>query len=669
MPVDVRGRPLQGEFRHWAELVNTLVDQLNVLAREVTRVAHEVGSEGKLGGQAEVPGVAGTWKDLTDNVNAMSSNISDRARNIAEVTKAVAEGDLSRKITVDVRGEFLEQKLTINTMVDQLNVLANEVTRVAHEVGTEGKLGGQAVVPGVAGTWKDLTDNINAMSSNITDRARNIAEVTKAVAEGDLSRKITVSVRGEFLEQKRTINTMVDQLNAFANEVTRVAREVGTEGKLGGQANVRGVGGTWKDLTDSVNFMAGNLTGQVRNIAEVTTAVAQGDLSKKITVDVQGEILELKNTINTMVDQLNGFASEVTRVAREVGTEGKLGGQADVRGVGGTWKDLTDSVNLLAANLTTQVRAIGEVATAVTRGDLSRSVQVVGQRRGRDPQGRHQRDDPAPARHDPRERGAGVAEDESRPLRRPPPGPARSRDGGAAAPVGACAARRHAERRHLPSHRRRRRPDSQAHRHLCAPASAAARGSHRVRRRAGWPVRQREAQDHRRGRAVGLRRHQVRARQGDAPRDPRPAGALRGRGPGRHRACLLRPLHRHAGRLPGTARRQRGHRAQHDRRQQPRGGVLPRAGGPRRGRGRPRSLAPGRRRHAGGHPAGRCDRIGLSAQRGGNRDPGDDSVECARRPRDARGPPPRRVARARRPSSRWHEPSSARRSCAASGWW
>ncbi len=376
MPVDLSGRPLQGEFRHWAELVNTMVDQLSVLANEVTRVAHEVGTEGKLGGQAEVPGVAGTWKDLTDNVNAMSSNISDRARNIAEVTKAVAEGDLSRKITVDVRGEFLEQRNTINTMVDQLNMLANEVTRVAHEVGTEGKLGGQAEVPGVAGTWKDLTDNINAMSSNITDRARNIAEVTKAVAEGDLSRKITVDVRGEFLEQKNTINTMVDQLNALASEVTRVAREVGTEGKLGGQADVRGVGGTWKDLTDSVNFMAGNLTGQVRNIAEVTTAVAQGDLSKKITVDVQGEILELKNTINTMVDQLNAFASEVTRVAREVGTEGKLGGQADVRGVGGTWKDLTDSVNLLAANLTTQVRAIGEVATAVTRGDLSRSVQV-----------------------------------------------------------------------------------------------------------------------------------------------------------------------------------------------------------------------------------------------------------------------------------------------------
>src|SRR5918999_1230320 len=317
-----------------------MVDQLNAFAGEVTRVAREVGTEGKLGGQADVRGVGGIWKDLTDSVNFMAGNLTGQVRNIAEVTTAVAQGDLSKKITVDVQGEILELKNTINTMVDQLNVLASEVTRVAHEVGTEGKLGGQANVPGVAGTWKDLTDSVNAMSRNVTDRARNIAEVTTAVAHGDLSKKITVDVRGEFLEQKNTINTMVDQLNAFASEVTRVAREVGTEGNLGGQADVRGVGGTWQDLTDSVNSMASNLTAQVRNIAEVTTAVAQGDLSKKITVDVQGEILELKNTINTMVDQLNAFASEVTRVAREVGTEGKLGGQADVRGVGGTWKDL-----------------------------------------------------------------------------------------------------------------------------------------------------------------------------------------------------------------------------------------------------------------------------------------------------------------------------------------
>ncbi len=379
MATEIDGQPLKGEYKRLANTINTMVDQLNAFASEVTRVAREVGTEGKLGGQADVRGVGGTWKDLTDSVNSMAGNLTAQVRNIADVTTAVARGDLSRKITVDVHGEILELKDTINTMVDQLNALASEVTRVAHEVGTEGKLGGQADVKGVAGTWKDLTDNVNTMSRNLTDRARNIAEVTTAVAKGDLSKKITVEVHGEFLAQKDTINTMVDQLNAFASEVTRVAREVGTEGKLGGQADVKGVAGTWKDLTDSVNSMAGNLTGQVRNIADVTTAVAMGDLSKKITVDVRGEILELKDTINTMVDQLNAFASEVTRVAREVGTEGKLGGQADVRGVGGTWKDLTDSVNQLAANLTTQVRAIGEVATAVTRGDLSRSVQVHAQ--------------------------------------------------------------------------------------------------------------------------------------------------------------------------------------------------------------------------------------------------------------------------------------------------
>ncbi len=379
MALEIDGQPLKGEYKRLADTINTMVDQLNAFASEVTRVAREVGTEGKLGGQAEVRGVGGTWKDLTDSVNSMAGNLTAQVRNIADVTTAVAKGDLSKKITVDVRGEILELKDTINTMVDQLNALASEVTRVAHEVGTEGKLGGQADVRGVAGTWKDLTDNVNTMSRNLTDRARNIAEVTTAVARGDLSKKITVEVRGEFLEQKNTINTMVDQLNAFAGEVTRVAREVGTEGKLGGQAEVRGVAGTWKDLTDNVNSMAGNLTDQVRNIADVTTAVAKGDLSKKITVDARGEILELKDTINTMVDQLNAFASEVTRVAREVGTEGKLGGQADVRGVGGTWKDLTDSVNQLAANLTTQVRAIGEVATAVTRGDLSRSIQVQAQ--------------------------------------------------------------------------------------------------------------------------------------------------------------------------------------------------------------------------------------------------------------------------------------------------
>ena len=369
--VDVRG-----EILLLKEAINTMVDQLRSFAAEVTRVAREVGTEGRLGGQAVVPGVAGTWKDLTDNVNLLAANLTTQVRNIAEVTTAVARGDLSRKITVDVQGEILELKNTFNTMVDQLNAFASEVTRVAREVGTEGRLGGQANVPGAGGTWKDLTDNVNSMASNLTAQVRNIADVATAIAGGDLSRKITVNVSGEILQLKETINTMVDQLNAFASEVTRVAREVGTEGRLGGQANVPGADGTWKDLTDNVNSMASNLTAQVRNIAEVSTAIANGDLSKKIDVDVRGEVLELKQTINTMVDQLNGFASEVTRVAREVGTEGKLGGQAMVRGVDGIWKDLTDNVNLLAANLTTQVRNIAEVTTAVARGDLSRKITV-----------------------------------------------------------------------------------------------------------------------------------------------------------------------------------------------------------------------------------------------------------------------------------------------------
>ncbi len=374
--LDVDGRPLEGEFLRSATIVNTMIQQLSVFTSELTRVAREVGAEGKLGGQAQVREVSGVWKDLTEGVNSMADNLTSQVRNIAEVTTAVARGDLSRKITVDVRGEILELKETINTMVDQLRSFASEVTRVAREVGTDGKLGGQAIVPGVAGTWKDLTDSVNAMASNLTSQVRNIAEVTTAVARGDLSRKITVDVRGEILELKNTINTMVDQLNAFASEVTRVAREVGTEGKLGGQAGVPGVAGTWKDLTDNVNSMAANLTSQVRNIAEVTTAVARGDLSKKITVNVSGEILQLKETINTMVDQLNGFASEVTRVAREVGTDGNLGGQAVVTGVAGTWKDLTDSVNAMASNLTSQVRNIAEVTTAVARGDLSRKITV-----------------------------------------------------------------------------------------------------------------------------------------------------------------------------------------------------------------------------------------------------------------------------------------------------
>ncbi len=367
---------VKGEILELKNTINTMVDQLNAFAAEVTRVAREVGTEGKLGGQAQVPGVAGTWKDLTDNVNSMASNLTAQVRNIADVTIAVANGDLSKKITVDVRGEILQLKEAINTMVDQLRSFAAEVTRVAREVGTEGKLGGQAIVPGVAGTWKDLTDSVNAMATNLTAQVRNIAGVTTAVARGDLSRKITVDVKGEILELKNTINTMVDQLNAFAAEVTRVAREVGTAGKLGGQAQVPGVAGTWKDLTDNVNVMAANLTDQVRGIVKVVTAVANGDLTQKLTVMAKGEVAALAETINNMTDTLAIFAEQVTTVAREVGVEGRLGGQAHVPGAAGTWKDLTANVNLLAANLTNQVRAIADVATAVTKGDLTRSIQV-----------------------------------------------------------------------------------------------------------------------------------------------------------------------------------------------------------------------------------------------------------------------------------------------------
>jgi HAMP domain-containing protein/CheY-like chemotaxis protein/GAF domain-containing protein len=366
----------KGEVATLAETINSMTDRLRVFAEQVTGVAREVGTEGVLGGQAEVEGVSGTWRDLTDNVNLMANNLTGQVRNIAQVTTAVANGDLSQKITVDARGEILELKQTINTMVDQLNSFAAEVTRVAREVGTEGRLGGQAEVKGVSGTWRDLTENVNFLASNLTDQVRNIAQVTTAVANGDLSKKIDVDAQGEILELKQTINTMVDQLSSFADEVTRVAREVGTEGKLGGQATVEGVSGTWRDLTESVNQLADNLTDQVRNIAQVTTAVATGDLSKKITVDAQGEIAELKDTINTMVDQLNSFAAEVTRVAREVGTEGKLGGQATVEGVSGTWRGLTDNVNLMAGNLTSQVRAIARVTTAVANGDLSKKIDI-----------------------------------------------------------------------------------------------------------------------------------------------------------------------------------------------------------------------------------------------------------------------------------------------------
>ncbi|WP_456114934.1 HAMP domain-containing protein [Streptomyces kaniharaensis] len=368
-----------GEMLELKNTVNTMVDQLNGFAAQVTGVARDVGTEGRLGGQAQVPGVAGVWRDLTDSVNFMADNLTGQVRNIAQVTTAVARGDLSQKIEVDARGEMLELKNTINTMVDQLSGFAEQVTRVARQVGTEGRLGGQAQVPGAAGVWRDLTDNVNFMANNLTDQVRNIAQVTTAVAKGDLSQKIQVDARGEILELKNTINTMVDQLSSFADEVTRVARDVGTEGILGGQASVPGVSGTWKDLTNSVNLMANNLTSQVRNIAEVTTAVARGDVSKKITVDARGEILELVTTVNTMVDQLSAFADEVTRVAREVGTEGILGGQARVRGVSGIWKDLTDNVNFMASNLTGQVRNIAEVASAVARGDLSKKITIEAQ--------------------------------------------------------------------------------------------------------------------------------------------------------------------------------------------------------------------------------------------------------------------------------------------------
>ncbi|MFJ9079221.1 HAMP domain-containing protein [Streptomyces sp. NPDC102278] len=366
----------RGEVAQLAETINQMTETLRTFADEVTRVASEVGAKGTLGGQAQVPGAAGTWKDLTDSVNTVFRNLTTQVRDIATVTTAVANGDLSQKVTVDVAGEMLELKNTVNTMVDQLQSFGAEVTRVAREVGVEGELGGQAQVPGAAGTWKDLTDSVNTAFRNLTGQVRNIAQVTTAVANGDLSQKVTVDVSGEMLQLKNTVNTMVDQLSSFADQVTRMARDVGTEGRLGGQARVEGVSGTWKELTDSVNFMAGNLTSQVRQIAQVTTAVARGDLSQKIDVDARGEILELKNTINTMVDQLSAFAEQVTRVARDVGTEGRLGGQAQVPGVAGVWRDLTDSVNGMAGNLTSQVRNIAQVATAVARGDLSQKIDV-----------------------------------------------------------------------------------------------------------------------------------------------------------------------------------------------------------------------------------------------------------------------------------------------------
>jgi len=376
IPLTINGKRRKGIFLQVAKTVNAMVENLSIFASEVTRVSQEVGVEGLLGGQAKIKGLSGTWEVLAGSVNMMANNLTEQVRNIAEITTSVANGDLSKEITVDAKGEIFDLKKTINKMVNQLNSFASEVTRVSKAVGTDGVLGDQANVPGVSGIWKDLTDSVNIMANNLTDQVRNIAEVTTAVANGDLTRKITVEASGEILKLRNTINTMVDQLSSFASEVTRVAREVGTEGKLGGQASVLGIAGTWKDLTDNVNMMANNLTTQVRNIASVTTAVANGDFSKKIVVEVKGEISELKDTMNTMVDQLSSFASEVTRVAREVGTEGKLGGQASVLGVAGTWKELTDNVNIMAENLTNQVRGIAKVVFAVAKGELKKKLTL-----------------------------------------------------------------------------------------------------------------------------------------------------------------------------------------------------------------------------------------------------------------------------------------------------
>ncbi|EJT81539.1 sensor protein gacS [Gaeumannomyces tritici R3-111a-1] len=364
------------EITTFKRTLNTMMDQLQVFSSEVSRVAREVGTEGILGAQAQIEGVDGTWKELTDNVNIMAQNLTDQVREIASVTTAVAHGDLTQKIERPAKGEILQLQQTINTMVDQLRTFASEVTRVARDVGTEGMLGGQADVEGVKGMWNELTVNVNAMANNLTTQVRDIIKVTTAVAKGDLTQKVQAECRGEIFELKNTINSMVDQLQQFAREVTKIAREVGTEGRLGGQATVHDVQGTWRDLTENVNGMAMNLTTQVREIANVTSAVAKGDLTKKITVEVRGEILDLKNTINTMVDRLGTFAFEVSKVAREVGTDGTLGGQAQVENVEGKWKDLTENVNTMAGNLTSQVRGISTVTQAIANGDMSRKIDV-----------------------------------------------------------------------------------------------------------------------------------------------------------------------------------------------------------------------------------------------------------------------------------------------------
>ena len=545
--------------------MNTMVEQLGAFASEVTRVAREVGTEGKLGGQAQVPGVAGTWKDLTDNVNSMASNLTGQVRNIAEVTIAVANGDLSKKITVDVRGEILQLKETINTMVEQLRSFASEVTRVAREVGTEGRLGVQAVVPGVAGTWKDLTDSVNTMGSNLTAQVRNIAEVTTAVARGDLSRKITVDVKGEILELKNTINTMVDQLNGFASEVTRVAREVGTEGKLGGQAQVSGVGGTWKDLTDNVNFMASNLTDQVRGIVKVVTAVADGNLRQKLTVQAKGEVAALAETINNMTDTLATFAEQVISVAREVGVEGRLGGQASVPGAAGSWRDLTDNVNLLAGNLTTQVRAIAEVATAVTQGDLTRSIQVdakgeVAELKDnintmianlRETTERNKEQDWLKTNI---ARFTSMLQGQRDLFTVAPDAPGRSGAAGAGSAGD-----------HLPDGRSAtdEEPVAAAAGRLCPAARPAE--PHPARRGDRRPVRHREAAHSAQRRAAGLHPHQFQPGRRPALEYRGAAPALRRAGQGGHRAGLAQTLHLHEPHLPRSTHDQYRRRAQHDR--------------------------------------------------------------------------------------------------------
>ena len=563
--IDVDAR---GEILELKSTLNTMVDQLSSFADEVTRVAREVGTEGRLGGQADVKGVSGTWKDLTESVNVMAANLTDQVRSIAEVTTAVAKGDLSQKIRVDARGEILELKETINTMVDQLSAFADEVTRVAREVGTQGNLGGQAVVRGVSGTWKDLTDNVNVMASNLTAQVRSIAQVATAVERGDLSQQITVEAKGEVAALAQTINRMVGTLSAFADEVTRVAREVGTEGRLGGQADVKGVAGTWKDLTDNVNSMANNLTSQVRNIAQVTTAVAQGDLSKKIDVDARGEILELKTTINTMVDQLSSFAAEVTRVAREVGSEGRLGGQAEVEGVSGTWKRLTENVNELAGNLTRQVRAIAEVTSAVASGDLTRSISVEAQGEVAELKDNINAMVAVAARDHPGQPAAGLAEDQPGPDRghdAGPPGPGRR---GRADHGRARAAGRRAARYVLPGRAgRRRRPRLR----LIAGYGLRADKAAPIQYRLGQSLIGQVARSKRSIVVADLPEGYVKISSGLGEAPPAnlaiAADPVRGPGARRDRARLVHRVQPGADRLPRAADRDPRGQRQHDHRQ------------------------------------------------------------------------------------------------------